>query len=160
MKYEYVTSNWKATLRIFRWGERDFSLCPAFLLESGHCNFPSSDKWGWGARKKLQCCCAENEQCHYCGGELIQWLRTLLLNTSFCMQKPGGQKHMCAVSALWSAPVDFLGVGEGIQAGPNRYFRTLLLSNNGVWWSHQRSTSEWYSQQPSVRSSVVTLRFV
>lgn len=118
--------------------ERDFSLCPAFLLESGHCSFLSYDKWGWGANEKLQCCCAENEQCQCCGGELIQRLGTLLLNTFFFMQKPGGQKHMCAVFVLWSAPVDFLGRGKGIQTGPNRYFRALLLGNNGTWSSHRR----------------------
>lgn len=53
-----------------------------------------------GLMRKLQCCCADNEQCQYCGGELIQRLGILLLSTFFCMQKPGGQKHMCAVSVL------------------------------------------------------------
>lgn len=138
--------------------ERDFSLpYPAFLLEPGF-SLPLGTArsslfispaltWGWGAHGKLGCCFVLRLSSVSAVWE--SWFRDQV-NTFFCMQKPGRQKHTSAVSVV-KYTSGFPGDGNS-EEGPVHLPRALLPSNGSIWWPQQEGMTGWYSLQPPLRS--------
>lgn len=144
--------------------ERDFSLpFPAGAwvpIASWHnriisLHFPSPGTWDWGAHGKLMGCCFVLRMSSVTA--LVGSWFTDQVNTLFCVQKPGRQKHTSAVSVV-KCTVDSLGGGNS-DKGPVDLPRALLPSNSSTWWPHQESMTGWHSLQPPVRCGVVSLCF-